>query len=431
MGIFSERLRFLGTESAFSVGDHIRACEAKGMNVIRLNLGEPDFRSGPEANRVACENIQGGNSRYVDPQGILPLRESLARHVSEKLDIPVSADRIVVAGGGKPFIGYCMLAYVNPGDEVIFPSPGFPIYPSWVGFVGAVPVAVHLRESKGFRFDASDLKPLLSPKTKLVILNSPANPTGAVLAREDLQSIAALVKEANPDARVLSDEVYDGIVFDGQRHASIASLPGMAERCVVLNSFSKTFAMTGWRLGYAVLPNAEEAAVFTRLNINTFSCVPPFIQMAGKAALDSGTAPGDVASMARQFEERRNYFVAALNRIEGVRCHTPQGAFYTFPNITGACRKLRAHEAAEECSRTAANPVSPSELFHLFLLYRYGVATLDGGSFGSCGEPGQSYLRISTASRMEELTEGVERLRSAAGDREGFRKFASEHMQTT
>jgi aspartate aminotransferase len=426
MGIFAERMKLLGTESAFSVGDHIKHCETKGEKVIKLNLGEPDFNSAPNINQAACENIRIGNSHYVDPQGILPLRESIARHVSKKHNVQVSPDQIVVTSGGKPSISYSMLSYVNAGDEVIFPRPGFPIYISWINFLGAVPVPVYLKETRGFRFDAAELKRLISPKTKLIILNSPANPTGAVLTREDLLSMASLIeKTGNPDVRVLSDEVYDEIVFDGQRHESISAMPGMAKRCIVLNSFSKSFAMTGWRLGYAVLPNAKEATVFSRLNINTFSCVPPFIQMAGKAALENDINIEINAAMNRQFEERRNYIVEALNHIEGVQCIKPQGAFYTYPNITGICKRLRAFEAASEISRLRTDVVTPSALFQMFLLYRYGVATLDGNSFGQGGDDNQYYLRISIASKIEELKEGVYRIDLAAKDVDGFQRFIS------
>lgn len=283
-----------------------------------------------------------------------------------------------------------------------------------------------MQETRGFRFNASELGRLISPKTKLIILNSPSNPTGAVLTQEDLFSIASLIeKEARPDLRVLSDEVYDGIVFDGQRHQSISSMPEMAKRCIILNSFSKSFAMTGWRLGYAVVPNAAEAAEFSRLNINTFSCVPPFIQMAGKAALDNDINKEIVAAMNLQFEERRNYIVEALNKIEGVQCIKPQGAFYTYPNITGICKRLMAFEAAFEISRLRMDVITPSALFQMFLLYRYGVATLDGNSFGKSGDDNQYYLRISIASKIEELKEGAQRIDLAASDVSGFHGFIS------
>jgi aspartate aminotransferase len=426
MGIFAERMKLLGTESAFAVVDHIKRCEAEGKKIIKLNLGEPDFSSATNINQAAYENITIGNSHYVDPQGILPFRETVAQHVSQKLKIEVNPDQIVILSGGKPAIGYSMLSYVNEGDEVIFPSPGFPIYISWIKFLGAVPVPIFLKESKGFRFDSKELRPLISSKTKLIILNSPSNPTGSVLTREDLLSITSLIEsKARSCLRVLSDEVYDGIIFDGQKHESILSMPGMAKRCILLNSFSKSFAMTGWRLGYAVLPTAEEAAAFSQLNINTCSCIPPFIQMAGKAALENELNKEIVASMCRQFEERRNYIVEALSQIDGVQCLTPRGAFYAFPNITGICENLKASEAAAEIFKKRKEVINPSTIFQMFLIYKYGVATLDGASFGNGGDDNQCYLRISIASKIEELKEGVRRIKSASVDMSGFKRFIS------
>jgi len=430
MGPLADRVKNLGDESAFKVGDDIRKCEAKGLSVVRLNIGEPDFDSAPNINRVAIQNIEDGNSHYIDPQGILSFRGSIARVMAETRNIQLPPDHIVVTSGGKPVIGYSMIAYVNPGDEVIYPSPGFPIYESWITFLGAVPVPVYLKEEKDFRFDATDLEPLVTSKTKLLIINSPSNPTGCVLTREDLSGIASLLaQKADPNFRILSDEVYDEIVFDGLRHESMLSVPGMDRHTILLNSLSKSFAMTGWRLGYAVLPTVEEAMLFRQLNINTYSCTPPFIQMAGKAALDNKENKTIVSAMRREFQTRRDVMIEALNRIDGICCVKPAGAFYAYPNITGVCEKLGILSAYEEKARNLKDIASPSTLFQLFALYVHGVATLDRSSFGQIGCENSHYLRLSMASDMETLKEGIGRLADASADVDGFQDFMNRWLK--
>lgn len=418
---FADRIQTLGTENAFKLGDDIARCEQAGTKVIRLNLGEPDFDSAENINKVAIENIKNGNTHYTNPQGILPLRESIARQIYQTRGVPVDPNQIVVTTGGKPSIAYTMMAYVNPGDEVIYPSPGFPIYESWVTFLGAVPVPLHLEEDKGFRFDAVDLEKLISPKTKVLILNSPSNPTGGVLSRADLEGIARVVKgKANPNIRIYSDEIYEYILFDGHQHQSILSIPGMAEHTILASGHSKTYAMTGWRLGYSVLPTVEEAMVFRQININIISCTPPFIQEAGRAAIDNKENQKIVQAMVKQFENRRNMVVEGLNQIEGIHCNKPDGAFYVFPNISMVCEALGVLAAYEQLSDEKKQRTSPSTLFQMFALYHHGVATLDRRSFGSLGSEGKHYLRLSTATDMESLKEGIRRIEMASKDVEGF-----------
>lgn len=348
MSIQADRIAGLGTENAFKIGDDIRNVEETGKEVIKLNLGEPDFNSATQINRVAIENIEAGNSHYTDPQGVPAFREAIARHVRETRGIPADPEQVVVTTGAKPPISYTIISYVNPGDEVIYPSPGFPIYESWVKFFGAKPVPLHLEESKNFRFDAEDLERLISKKTKVLIINSPSNPTGGVLTDGDLEDIARVIRGKAPeDMRIYSDEVYEDIIFDGKEHASIASLPGMADRTIVVSGHSKSFAMTGWRLGYAVLPTAQEAMVFRQLNINIISCTPPFIQEAGREALENPDVDNVVAEMAQVFEERRDAVVDLLNAVDGIHCNKPEGAFYAFPNIEGVCKKLGIIDAYE------------------------------------------------------------------------------------
>ncbi|MCP4200581.1 MAG: aminotransferase class I/II-fold pyridoxal phosphate-dependent enzyme [bacterium] len=424
MSVKAARIEALGTENAFKLGEDIAICLERGMDVVKFNLGEPDFDSAPHINRKAIEQIEAGNSHYCDPAGILPFRQSIAKHVSRTRGLDIDPGRVVVTPGAKPPICFSLETYVDPGDEVIYPSPGFPIYESWITFVDAKPVPLMLSEEKGFAFSAEDLGELITDKTKLIILNSPSNPTGGVLAKEDLVGIARVIRErARPDVRVYSDEVYEHILFDGEVHNSIASEEGMEERTVIVSGHSKGFAMTGWRLGWAVLPTKEEAAVFKQLNINIVSCVPPFIQEAGREAYESSETAATVAEMVSAFERRRDWVVGALNDIPGMSCQNPKGAFYVFPNIAGVCEKLDVIKAHREMPAEVAGRTSPSSMFQMFLLYSYGVATMDRNSFGSIGAEGRHFLRLSIATSMDQLKEGVARMRKASEDAAGFREF--------
>ncbi len=424
MAVTAARIKTLGTENAFKLGEDIAICLERGVDVVKFNLGEPDFDSAPHINRKAIEQIEAGNSHYCDPAGILPFRQAIAKHVSDSRGLEVGPERVVVTPGAKPPICFALETYVDPGDEVIYPSPGFPIYESWVTFLGAKPVPLMLSEEKGFAFSADELGELITDKTKLIILNSPSNPTGGVLSKGDLEGIARVIRErAQPDVRVYSDEVYEHILFDGEVHNSIASEAGMADKTVLVSGHSKGFAMTGWRLGWAVLPNQEEAAIFKQLNINIVSCVPPFIQEAGREAYESPETAAAVAKMVSAFERRRDWVVEALNDISGVSCQMPKGAFYVFPNISGVCEALGVVEAHRAMPPEVARRTSPSGMFQMFLLYSYGVATMDRNSFGSIGAKGQHFLRLSIATGMDRLKIGLERMREASKDAEGFAAF--------
>lgn len=427
MTLIASRMAALGTENAFKLGADIAACVARGMDVVKFNLGEPDFDSAPHINREAIAQIEAGNSHYTDAQGVPAFREAIARHVSETRGLDVEPERVVVTPGAKPPIGYTMLTYVEPGDEVIYPSPGFPIYESWVTFVGATPVPLHLSEEQGFAFTADELAALITDKTKVILFNSPSNPTGGVLSKDDLAGIAAVVRErCQSDVRLYSDEVYEHILFDGAEHHSIASEEGMADRTIIASGHSKGFAMTGWRLGWAVLPTAEEAALFKNLNINSVSCVPPFIQEAGRVAYESPQTPATVEHMVAAFQGRRDYVVGALNAIDGISCQVPKGAFYVFPNVAGVCEKLGVIEAWESLPEERRQTTCPSAMFQMFLLFRHGVATMDRNSFGRIGAEGQHYLRLSIATGMEQLREGLRRIEAASRDREGFADYVSK-----
>ncbi len=427
MDLYAKRVENLGTENAFKIGDDIRRCEEMGMRVIKLNLGEPDFNTAENINEVAIKHIRAGNSHYTDPQGILPLRKSIARHILETRGLQIDPQQVVVTTGAKPPISYTMMTYVNPGDEVIYPSPGFPIYESWVTFVGAVPVPLHLEEEKGFRFDAADLERLITPKTKVLIINSPSNPTGGVLTAEDLSDIARVVKDrADPRIRIYADEVYEDIIFEGKEHESILSIPGMAENTILNSGHSKSYAMTGWRLGYAVLPTVEEAMVFRQLNINIISCTSPFIQEAGREALENEENKLIIAAMVDEFQRRRDVVVEGLNRIDGIHCNKPEGAFYVFPNIGGVCKNLGILDAYQKLPSETKGRTSPSTIFQMFALYHHGVATMDRRSFGAIGSEGKHYLRLSTATDMESLKEGLRRIEAASKDKPGVERFMAE-----
>jgi len=427
MSLLARRMAALGTENAFKLGDDIQRCLDRGMEVIKFNLGEPDFDSAPHINQVGMREIEAGNSHYCNPAGLLSLRQAIAEHIGTTRGIEVTADRVVVTPGAKPPIGYSFLSYVNPGDEVIYPTPGFPIYESWVEFVGARAVPLQLREERGFAFTADDLAELITERTRLIILCSPSNPTGGVLAREDLAAMAAVVRErCSPEVRIYADEIYEHILFDGESHHSIASEEGMAERTVLVSGHSKGFAMTGWRLGFAVLPSAHEAAIFKQLNINLVSCVPPFVQEAGREAYENSASATAVGEMVAAFERRRNWVVPALEAIPGIRCQRPKGAFYVFPNVAGVCERLGVLEAHQAMPEAAGARTSPSGMLQMFLLYRYGVATMDRYSFGRIGAQGQHFLRLSIANSLGELQRGVGRIAEAVEDREGFHRFLEE-----
>jgi aspartate/methionine/tyrosine aminotransferase len=428
---FARRIALLDSENAFKIGPYIREVEAGGERVLRCNIGEPDF---PLPAHIAAEvkrQIDLDQTHYVDPQGILPLREAIAKSMGEARGLDITPDRVVVFPGAKPPIGFAQQAYCDPGDEVVYPSPGFPIYESFTRYVGAVPMPLHLREEAGFSFTGAELLTLLSDRTRLIYVNFPSNPTGGVATAAQLEEIAGVILDEIPDsARVYSDEVYESILFDGAKHVSIASLPGMAERTIIVGGVSKTYAWTGGRVGWAVFPTAAEAALFRNLNINYFSCVPAYNQWGAKAAIESPESVHSIAEMVAAFQQRRDIVVAALNAIDGVSCQTPRGAFYVFPNIAGLCERLGAIDAYNALPEKLRERTSPSTLFQLFLLFEHKVATLDRKSFGRFGSGGKHFLRISIATALEDLEAAVLRIAAAADDRAGFRKFiaAGRHL---
>jgi aspartate aminotransferase len=380
----AERMSRLGTETAFEVLARAKALEAQGREIIHLEIGEPDFDTPAHIKAAAVRALEEGWTHYTPAAGIPALREAIADYIRRTRGIPVGPEHVVVVPGGKPIMFFAILALVEEGDEVIYPNPGFPIYESMIRFVGARPVPLRLRMENEFRVDVEELARLITPRTRMLILNSPANPTGGVLTREDLAAIAELCLKHN--LVVLSDEIYSRILYEGE-HISIASFPGMLERTIILDGSSKTYAMTGWRLGYGVMPEPLAEAV-TRLMINSNSCTAAFTQIAGIAAL---TGPqDDVDRMVAAFRERREVMVEGLNRLPGFRCLKPKGAFYAFPNIEGT-------------------GMSSRELAH-YLLEEAGVAVLSGTAFGEYGE---GFLRLSFANSIENIQKALERIEKA------------------
>jgi len=421
----------IDTENAFKIGPHIRSLEEQGKRVIKCNLGEPDFPVPEFIKEEVKRQIDLDNTHYCDPQGIPSLRKAIAKHFSETRGIKATPERVVVFPGAKPPIGLCQQTYCDPGDEVVYPSPGFPIYESFTRYVGAQPVPIHLQEEKGFSLTGEDLARVLTPRTKLIILNFPSNPTGGVASREQLQEMAeAIQKRCPPDVRIFSDEVYEDILFDGSTHHSIISCPGMESRTVLVSGASKSFSWTGGRIGWALFPTEEEAEIFKNLNINYFSCIPAYNQEGARLGLESPLSKGAIRHMVETFQERRNLVVEGLNAIEGMRCQKPKGAFYVFPNIRGVCERLGIMDAYRSLPEELRAKTTPSTLFQMFLLFEYQVATLDRKSFGRIGTEDLHYLRLSIATDTESLKEGVKRIALASEDRKGFGLFfeKEEHL---
>ncbi|MDQ6795612.1 MAG: pyridoxal phosphate-dependent aminotransferase [Chloroflexota bacterium] len=379
----AKRMSSIGTETAFEAAARARALEAEGKSIVHLEIGEPDFDTPANAREAAKRALDAGATHYAPFAGIPPLREAIAADATARKGFDVTPDRVFVTVGGKGVMVYAILALVDPGDEVIVPDPGYPIYESLTRFVGATPVAIPIRMENEFRLDVEELAALITPKTRLIVLNSPANPTGGVLTRKDIERIAELA--IRHDLLVLADEIYARILYDEVEHVSIASLPGMPERTIVLDGFSKTYAMTGWRLGYAIVPRPLVEAYGT-LIINTISCAPTFVQMGAVEAMTGPQEP--IAAMVEEFRVRRDLIVEGLNAIPGVRCLSPHGAFYVFPDIS-------------------ATGLTGSELAHK-LLHEAGVCVLAGTAFGHTGT---GHIRISYANSRENLTEALSRIR--------------------
>ena len=374
----------LETETAFDVLARAARLEAQGRSVINLGIGQPDFRTPEHVVEAAVKALRDGQHGYTATEGIPALRRAVAADLERRLDLTVDPDRVVVVPGGKVTIFFAALLFGEPGAEIIYPDPGFPIYRSAIRFTGATAVPIPLEEADGFAFKAERLLGLITPRTRLIILNSPANPTGGVTPPEEMDKLAAGL-ERHPQVAVLSDEIYSHMLYNGQRHRSILAYPALSERAILLDGWSKTYAMTGWRLGYGVWPEALVEPV-KRLAVNCHSCVNAAAQYGGIAALEG---PQDaVADMLAAFATRRRFVLRALNQVPGLSCVEPGGAFYVFPNIAATGLSAKAVETG--------------------LLEEAGVATIAGTSFGPHGE---GFIRISYANSMENIEEAMRRLR--------------------
>jgi aspartate/methionine/tyrosine aminotransferase len=377
----ARRMSRLGTETAFEVLSKARALESQGRSIIHLEIGEPDFDTPPNVVEAAIDALRKGWTHYGPSAGLPELRQTIADYVSRTRGVEVSPDEVVVVPGGKPIMFFSILALIEEGDEVIYPNPGFPIYESMINYAGGKAVPIQLREECDFAMDVNEMASLITGRTKLIILNSPQNPTGGVLPRRDIEQAARAIGDRN--IMVLSDEIYSRLQFEGEPF-SIMSVPGMQDRTILLDGFSKTYAMTGWRIGYGVM-RADLAAHITRLMTNSNSCTASFTQMAGIEALRGDQSA--VGRMCAEFQRRSELFVAGLNRIKGFSCHMPKGAFYVFANITG--------------TGWESKPLADA------LLEQAGVAALSGTAFGQFGE---GYVRFSVANSIEKLSQALERI---------------------
>jgi len=383
--ILAERMGRLGTETAFEVLARAKALEAKGKSIVSLSIGQPDFRTPEHIVEAGIKALRDGHHGYTPANGILPLREAVSRDLHRRLGATVSPENVLIVPGGKVTMFFAIMMLGEPGAEIVYPNPGFPIYESVIKFSGATPVALPLLEKNGFAFEANDILSRLTERTRLVILNSPANPTGGVTPKDQVDKLVAGLAKF-PKAAIMSDEIYGQMTYDGRAHVTLLNYPELADRLILLDGWSKTYAMTGWRLGYSVWPKSMIAHA-ERLAINSHSCVNASAQFAGIAALEG---PQDaVATMMKAFAERRRLIVDELNSIPGMRCAEPGGAFYAFPNIEGTGYSSRALET--------------------LLLETAGVAVLSGTAFGKFGD---GYLRFSYANSTDNIREAMRRIRT-------------------
>jgi aspartate/methionine/tyrosine aminotransferase len=379
---FANRTAHLKPEGAYQVLARATQLEAQGREIIHLEIGQPDYATFENVAEAGIQAIRSGKTRYTPPAGMTSLREAIAQDSGTRRGVQFEADEVVVSPGGKPNLFFPTLALVEPGDEVIYPNPGFPTYEAMIKVAGGIPVAVPLLEKNSFSFDLAAFDQLINERTKLIIINSPSNPTGGVIPPADLEHIAAQAEKY--DCWVMSDEIYARIIYDGLTAPSIAALPGMKERTIIVDGFSKTYSMTGWRLGYGIMPR-ELAARVDLLLTHSIGSTAHFTQFAG---LEAVTGPQDMVNvMVAEYQRRRNVIVDGLNAIPGFACQKPQGAFYVFPNITGT-------------------GMSSTGLANL-ILEKAGVALLPGSSFGSYGE---GYLRLSYANSVESIQKGLEKI---------------------
>ncbi|MBI5553411.1 MAG: pyridoxal phosphate-dependent aminotransferase [Candidatus Diapherotrites archaeon] len=402
----AKRMGRMGTEAAFDVFAEVMALRAQGKDVVSFCVGEPDFDTPQNVKQTGMNAIAENKTHYAPVPGTPELRKAIAEYVSKTRHVKVEPEEVIVVPGAKPILFIAMLSLVEEGDEVIYPNPGYPIYESLINFAGGTPVPLPLLEEKGFGFDLNELKKLLSPKTRMIVVNTPSNPTGGIISKMDLEELARICKEKG--IWVLSDEIYSRIVYDGA-FESIYQFDGMKERCILVDGHSKTYAMTGWRLGYGVM-NAELVRHFSKFMNNMATSTATFVQAAGAQAL-SGSQE-DVEKMVKEFRARRDLIVNLLNGIPGISCHAPRGAFYVFPNVTQLCREIG---------------FSDSWQVQQYLLYRGGVGVLARTCFGSRNEgEKEDYIRLSYATSQELIREGLGRMKAALADEGRIQDFLKE-----
>ena len=406
---FANRISRLGTETAFEFLAEVNDLRKKGRDIVTLSIGEPACDTAENIKRAAKKALDENQTHYNPSAGLPELRTAIAAYLTKTRGVPFETDEVVVVPGGKPIIFYSILACVEEGDEVIYPLPGYPIYESMIRFTGGTPVPLRLREEKKFSFDVRELRSMITDRTRMVIVNSPHNPTGGIIPKHDLHEIAEL--SLKHDFWVLSDEIYSRIIYDG-KHESIVQFPGMKERTIILDGHSKTYAMTGWRVGFGAMPK-ELAAHVARLETNSVSCTATFTQ---HAALEALTGPQDAtAEMVRGFESNRNLIVAGLNNIDGFFCHSPAGAFYAYPNVTRACRRLGFRDSKE---------------LQQFLLYKAGVAVLGQQCFGTrMPDDYEEYIRLSYVSSAADIREGLRRIEAGLADSKLVEEFLDEQWE--
>jgi aspartate/methionine/tyrosine aminotransferase len=379
----AESMSRLGTETAFEVLARAAQLEAEGRDIINLGIGQPDFKTPEHIVEAAIKALKDGHHGYTPAQGIVPLREAVARDLNKRHGVDIDPGTVVIMPGGKPTMFFSILMFGGPGTEIMYPDPGFPIYRSMIEYVGSKPVPIALREENGFAFSAEEVLAQITPATRLIIINTPGNPTGGAVPKAEIEKLAAGL-EKHPDVALMSDEIYSQMLYDGREHESLLKYPSLKDRLILLDGWSKTYAMTGWRLGFSVWPKALVEPV-VRLAVNCHSCVNAPTQFAGIAALDG---PQDaVHEMVKAFDERRKVIVPALNQLPGVTCIEPGGAFYAFPNITGTGMSAKELQNA--------------------MLEKAGVATVAGTSFGIHGE---GYIRFSYANSVENIKAAIERV---------------------
>jgi len=380
--VFAPRMKALETETGFEVMAKAKVLEKQGKEIVHLEIGEPDFDTPRNIKEAAMKALDAGHTHYTPSSGLPEVKQVIAEHVSKTRGLDVKPEEIVVTPGAKPVMFFSLLALVSPGNEVMYPNPGFPAYEALIKFVDAKPVPIPLKEENGFSFDPEYVKEKISKKTKMIILNSPENPTGGIMLRKDLKVIADCLEDRN-DVFVLSDEIYSKIVYEGKPE-SISQFPGMKEKTIILDGFSKTYAMTGWRLGYGAM-RKDLAAKMAQLMTNSNSCTNAFVQLAGVEALKGPQT--ELEKMVAEFRRRREVIVEGLNKIKGLTCTKPHGAFYAFPNITST--RMNSRKLADD------------------LLQKAGVAVLPGISFGQYGE---GYLRLSFANSVENIKKALDRI---------------------